>query len=99
MSLRNNSLSFNYLLRALFGNKDLLCYDLSTVRETLGPDIKATLFLGASEPFIRPQDITTIEEQFGGKRAVVILGQGHVPWLDDPEGYAKALDEVLSPGA
>ena len=71
MSLRNNSLSWNYLLRAYFGNKSLW-YDLSTLNQVLAPDIKCSFLVGKSEPFLLNQNWRLLKSNSGRQQFFLV---------------------------
>jgi len=93
MSLRNTSLSWNSLLRAALGHMKEIEYDLEDL-DTFARQFQCQLIVGSDEPFLTKDKQKVIESKFG--KAADVVGWGHLPWLEDPEGVAKAIIAALN---
>lgn len=91
MSLRNNSLSWNSLLRTAIAPQ----YEFDLERlELLSAQFPCHLIIGSQDPFLAPDKRAIIEEQFG--EPAIVAGQGHLPWLEDPNGVAEAIVKFVA---
>ena len=101
MSVRNNSLSWNYWLRCILSQLDMYQFDLNSLKDAFGgdngkgvdgmQDLFPCLFIvGENDTFIDSHHIKVIEDQFG-KPAVVVPNGGHLPWHEASELVSNEL--------
>ena len=93
MSLRNTSLSWNSLLRVTLIHAKEIEYDLEEL-DIFANRFPCQLIVGCDEPFLSEEKQKVIESKFG--RPAMVVGKGHLPWLEDPRGVAKAIVTALN---
>lgn len=70
--------------------------DPSAIQSALSKLAAPTLLLvGAADPMVTPATAHAAAQVFHDAKVVVQPGAGHFPWVDDPAGFAAAIDSFL----
>lgn len=93
MRLRNNAISFSLLLRCMFLDLRKYQYDLKVDPAEMAKQFPCQQVIGSHDPFLTKEEQQLIADGFG--RTNLVVGSGHMPWLDDPQDVAQAITQFV----
>jgi proline iminopeptidase len=57
--------------------------------------VPVLLLVGEADPMVTPAMAHAAAQVFNDAKVVVQAGAGHFPWVDDPAGFAAAVNSFL----